>query len=73
MATELRTTAPLLGTYRDYPIREWIDAPERGGRHSYDRIAMEEPDGSVALAQLRGDEFVVCPGLIYRRIATDVA
>lgn len=62
-----QTTAPLLGAYRDYPIPEWIDAPKRGGRHIYDRIAIEDADGSVALRQLRDDEFVVCPGLIYRR------
>lgn len=62
-------TAPIIGTYKDYPIPEWIDAPERGGRHTYDRIAIEDADGAVALSQLRSDEFVVCPGLIYRRIA----
>ena len=63
-----QTTAPIIGTYKDYPIPEWIDAPERGGRHAYDRIAVEDADGGVALSQLRGDEFVVCPGLIYRRV-----
>lgn len=64
------TPAPLLGKYRDQPIYAWIEAPRRGGIHAYDRIALEDNDGAVALAQLRHDEFVVFPGLIYRRVAT---
>jgi len=63
-----QAVARILGTYRDYPIPEWINTPARGGLHQFDRIAVEERDGSVALSQLRDDEFVVCPGLIYRRI-----
>jgi hypothetical protein len=62
-------TAPILGTYKGRPIPEWVDAPERGGLYLYDRIAIEESDGSIALAQLRSDEFVVCPGLIYRMVS----
>lgn len=58
-------SAPIIGTYKDYPIYEWIDASDRGGIHVYDRIAIET-NGAVELSQLRADEFVVCPGLIYR-------
>lgn len=61
-------TSPVAGIYKGRPIPEWIDAPERGGRHTFNRVAYEDPDGSVPLSQLRLDEFVTHPGLIYRRV-----
>jgi len=69
MTTEPKTTeAPIVGSYKCHLIPKWIDAPDRGGRFAYDRIAAEDDDGSVNLAQMRPDEFVTFPGLIYRRI-----
>ena len=56
---------PSIGTYRDYQIAEWI--MKCGERFNYDRIAWEDEHGGCPLAQLRPDEFVVAPGLIYRR------
>lgn len=54
------------GTYRGKDIPRYVDSPERGGRFQFDRIAYNDPDGSTPLSQLRSDEFVVYPGLIYR-------
>lgn len=59
---------PSIGTYKGRDIPDWIDSPDRGGRHVYDRIAIEDRDGGVLLAQLGDDEFVVAPGLIYKRV-----
>lgn len=56
--------APVIGTYRDRPILEWREWD--GIRYRYDRPAMEDADG-VRLAQLRTDEVLVAPGLVYRR------
>lgn len=56
---------PSIGTYRDRDIPDWFD--KAGERFIYDRIAMNDTDGTTSLAQLRPDEFVVAPGLIYRR------
>jgi hypothetical protein len=56
---------PSIGTYRGQDIPAWLD--KAGERFSYDRPAMEDSDGTTPLAQLRPDEFVVAPGLIYRR------
>jgi len=43
---------------------------ERDGiRYALDRPASQEPDGSVALDQLRSDEIVMSPGIIYRRVS----
>jgi hypothetical protein len=56
---------PSIGTYKGRDIPEWLD--KAGERFGYDRIAMEDRDGTTPLAQLRPDEFVVAPGLIYRR------
>jgi hypothetical protein len=64
-SAEFTGRGPSLGTYRDRDIPEWINSDS--GRFNYDRVAMEDRDGSVPLAQLRPDEFVVAPGLIYRR------
>jgi hypothetical protein len=58
-------TGPAIGTYRGRKIAEWID--RAGERFLYDRPAVEDADGGVPLSQLRSDEFVVAPGLIYRR------
>jgi len=56
---------PPVGTYREMSIPAWFD--KAGQRFTYDRIALEDSDGTTPLAQLRPDEFVVAPGLIYRR------
>lgn len=63
----LRVTAegPSIGTYRDRPIPEWMN--KAGERFNYDRIAIEDEDGGCPLSQMRPDEFMVAPGLIYRR------
>lgn len=57
---------PSIGTYRDRDIPEWMD--QGGTRYFYDRPALQDSDGTVPLAQLRPDEFVVAPGVIYRRV-----
>lgn len=58
---------PSIGTYKDRDIPEWRMSD--GQRFEYDRIALEDHDGAVPLSQLRPDEFVMAPGLIYRRTA----
>lgn len=57
--------SPSIGTYRDRDVPDWIE--KDGIRFLYDRIALEDSDGTTPLAQLRSDEFVIAPGLIYRR------
>ena len=57
--------APSLGTYRDRSIPAFIDG--RGGRYFFEGIAVEDGDGSIALSQLRYDELLISPGLIYRK------
>jgi hypothetical protein len=59
------STAPIIGTYDDRPIPEWIE--RSGEKYTYNRPAQEDANGAVALAQLRPDEVVIAPGLIYRR------
>lgn len=60
----IRDQGPSIGTYRDRDIPEWMD--KAGQRFIYDRIAVNDSDGTTPLSQLRPDEFVVAPGLIYR-------
>jgi hypothetical protein len=38
--------------------------------NSYDRLAVQEQDGSLKLVQLQNDEVRLCPGLIYRRVSS---
>lgn len=57
---------PSIGTYQGRDIPDWLD--KAGQRFAYDRPAMQDRDGTTPLAQLRPDEFVVAPGLIYRRV-----
>jgi hypothetical protein len=64
MAIRIQGAGPSIGTYRGRDIHDWID--KDGQRFSYNRIAFEDGDGTIALDQLRPDEFVVSPGLIYR-------
>jgi hypothetical protein len=61
--------AAVIGMYREQPILAWLDIKERGSRYEYAGIAIEDKDRTVALAQLREDEILVAPGLIYRRIS----
>lgn len=58
---------PEIGTYRGRGIPAFIVSG--GRRFDYDRIAIEK-DGGVELSQLRRDERVIAPGLIYREVAT---
>ena len=48
---------------RDIPA--WIVAG--GTRMAFDRVAVEVKGGGVDLAQMRRDECVIAPGLIYRK------
>jgi hypothetical protein len=41
-----------------------------GARYAMDRPAAKNADGSISMDQLRSDEIVVAPGLIYRRVRT---
>jgi hypothetical protein len=62
----MTTTGPSIGTYGDRPIPEWIERD--GQKYAFDRPAQKDAADAVVLAQLRLDEAVISPGLIYRRI-----
>jgi len=47
-------------------MTETIHLPD--GEYTLDRPAARNDDGSYSLAQLRGDEVLVSPGAVYRRI-----
>ena len=47
-------------------ILAWIGT-EDGSRWAFNRRAVEARGGGVELSQLRHDECVIAPGLIYRR------
>ena len=45
---------------------ETIEA--RGSVFKFDRNAVQDKNGDIELSQLRDDEILVYPGLIYRRL-----
>ncbi len=53
-------------------LTNWHVAPDtivvEGVTYKKDRPASFLPDGGVLLSQLRNDEFVVAPGIIYREV-----
>lgn len=55
-----------IGNYQGHPIPAFIQ--DRGARYNFEKIAVEDRDGSVALSQLRRDELLIAPGLIYRKV-----
>lgn len=57
---------PSIGEYKGKPIPAYIVESD-GTRSDYHRIAIEK-DGGVELSQMRRDECVIAPGLIYRRV-----
>jgi hypothetical protein len=40
-----------------------------GTRYAFDRLASKDADGLVPLRQLRDDEVVAWPGVIYRKMS----
>lgn len=54
---------PVIGHYRDTPIYAWMYAG--GVKMQFRRIACEDDTGSVPMSQLKDNECVVSPGLIY--------
>jgi len=60
---------PTIGYYQGRTIPEFLDYG-KGDRWWFSRIAVMEPDGTVALNQLPDDECLVSPGLVYRRRET---
>lgn len=60
---------PVIGEYRDEDIHEWF-TDHKGIKFQYIEIAKEDRYGGINLDQLRTDEVVVSPGLIYKRETT---
>ena len=56
---------PSVGEHYSKPIPAYI-VDGNGTRLEFVRIATEDEDGLVALAQLEPNECVIAPGLIYR-------
>lgn len=54
-----------IGTHLGKPIPAYIDTET--GRYRFDRVAYANKRGQVPLAQMRNDEVVITPGLIYRK------
>ena len=63
MSHSLAAKGNQIGNYLGRPIAEKIDT--RNGTYVFDRIA-EHIDGEYPLSQLRKDELLIRPGLIYR-------
>lgn len=57
---------PSCGKHYDQDIPAHIMVAS-GSKYVFDRIAVEGNDGLVALSQLDPNEFVIAPGLIYRK------
>lgn len=57
---------PLEQKHKGRDIPAWIVRGD-GERFAFDRIARADRDGTTPLSQLRPDECVIAPGLIYRR------
>lgn len=55
---------PIVGSHRGRDIHAWMKQNDK--YYDYDRVAHTDRDGGTPLSQLRADEFVVAPGLIYR-------
>jgi hypothetical protein len=54
-------------THKGKPVPSYI-VNGAGKRAAFDRIAMEDKGGGVPLSQLRKDECVIAPGLVYRDV-----
>jgi hypothetical protein len=69
MSTKHKPTVTKHGPVRQYKSRSVYEYIESGGeRWNFDRLAVVGHDGSVDLEQLRPDEVVIAPGVIYRRV-----
>ena len=64
-STGIASNPSIIGAYQGRAIPAFIQA--RGGRFAFERIAIENKDGTVPLSQLRDDELMISPGLIYRK------
>lgn len=64
MSTDNAFHGPRIGSYMGHPIFQSISNPD--GTFIFDRIAQSEDDG-YPLDQLRENELLLNPGLIYRR------
>jgi hypothetical protein len=56
---------PSCGSHYGLDIPAYI-VTAAGAKSVFDRIAVEDDDGLVALSQLAPNECVIAPGLIYR-------
>lgn len=57
---------PSCGTYKQRSIPAYI-VTDNAVRWEFDRIAYADKSGGIELRQLRPDECVIAPGLVYRR------
>lgn len=64
---ESRPCGPLIGTYRGQPIPSEI-MDEYGRRYAYAGLAPRQTNGMVATESLGHNEWLIKPGLVYRRI-----
>ncbi|NIR60276.1 MAG: hypothetical protein GWO02_12555 [Gammaproteobacteria bacterium] len=62
-----RQFGPRIGSHLGKPIYESIK-DERGGYYVFDRVAWCDNEGACPLYQLRRNEILLDPGLIYRRV-----
>lgn len=54
------------------PVYAWLDY--EGGKYGvFDRVALEDKEGRTPLAQMRLDEFMTYPGVIYREAERPIA
>lgn len=56
---------PSLGMHHGRDIPSFFVTGD-GKRHKFDRLAYTDEGGGCPLSQLRNDESVIAPGLIYR-------
>lgn len=61
---------PVIGRYEDKPIYEYIIAD--GYRYTYNGLALKDKDNSIPLSQLRSNEWILAPGLLYSPDSKDL-
>ena len=64
--SQLHRSGPTLGTFLGRPIFKELE--DTTGKYIFDRIGRCDEDG-CSLHQLRDNEILVGPALIYRRVA----
>jgi hypothetical protein len=59
---------PAIGTHQDQPIYSWLEYPGPGNSvlwYTFAGVGARASDGGYPLKQLKDDEILVFPGLIY--------